>query len=72
MSQYTVGFRYPREFAKIRGMNRKGIVELERDPEGIVDWVVRKRPSSGWTLEEIREHRKEAKQLGRWQNKPTS
>lgn len=62
----TVGLYFPREKAKIRGANRRGLVSIERDPSGDANLVV---IMVGRTREEIRDRRKLAKKEGAWQDR---
>lgn len=62
----TVGLYFPREKAKIRGANRRGLVSIERDPSGEANLIV---IMVGHSVNDIRFRRKLAKGEGAWQDR---
>ncbi|QWS68175.1 hypothetical protein SEA_VANLEE_58 [Gordonia phage VanLee] len=62
-----VGLRYPREMARIRGANRRGLVGIVRDDNGEADLIIRVVP--GTPLPLIREMRSNHARRGAWQDR---
>jgi len=61
-----VGLDYPRERARIRGANRRGLVAIRRDEFGEATFVA---VTAGKTYDEIRSERAIFRERGAWQSR---
>lgn len=66
LSTSTVGLEYPRERARIRGANRRGLVAIHRDNFGEATFQVVTLEKS---YDEVREERSIFRSRGGWQDR---